>query len=144
MCPHCRSNGPYQEIEFPDHHYPNGTDSFPSHTEILAYLRSYAKRFELKKYIKFRHLVLHVRPTDDEKWLIIVKDLINDSFITQIYDAVFVCNGHNFMGNIPEFDGAKEFQGKVIHSHDFRTVEAFRGTSPKVNHLHEQIFKSNI
>lgn len=41
------------------------------------------------------------------------------------YDAVFVCNGHNFQPNIPNFDGIELFDGRTIHSHDYRRADTF-------------------
>lgn len=66
-------------------------------------------------------------PIENDKWEIIVKDLPNDRFMTQIYDAIFVCNGHFSEPFIPEIESANEFEGKLMHSHDFRTAEAFHG-----------------
>lgn len=114
-------------MEFPNHHYPNGTISFPPQSDVLAYLHSYADRFNLKTHIKYNHLVVRVLPIESDKWEVIVKDLPNDKFITEIYDAVFVCNGHFFKPNIPIIDGADKFNGKIIHSHDVRRLNYFRG-----------------
>lgn len=122
-----RTNTPKQLIEFPDHHHPNNTASFPSRSDILKYLHSYADRFNLNEHIQFNHLVIRVLPIANDKWEVIVKDLPNQQFITKVFDAVFVCNGHYFAPRIPEIEGASEFNGKVIHSHDYRTGEIFRG-----------------
>lgn len=123
-----RARGPYQLTEFPDHHFPiNYTDSFPLQPDVLKFLHSYADRFGLNKYIKFNHLVIRVHPIENGKWEVIVKDLSNDRFITSIYDAVFVCNGHYFAPHIAKIEDSDLFKGKVLHSHDFRRAEAFRG-----------------
>lgn len=114
-------------MEFPEMIYPNDTSSFPQQSDILEYLHSYADRFNLGKYIKLNHLVAHVHPIENEKWELIVKDLANDKFITQTYDVVLVCNGHYFAPFTPAIEGANEFKGKIMHSHIFRTAEAFRG-----------------
>lgn len=114
-------------MEFPGHPYPNDTLSFPPHSDVLKYLHSFVDRFKLKKYIKFEHLVVHINPTDNEKWEIIIKDLPNNKFITQIYDVIFVCNGHYSVPFIPKIHGASKFKGKIMHSHNYRTAETFRG-----------------
>lgn len=122
-----RANGPTQLTEFPGLHFPNDTIPFPPHPDVLKYLHSYADLFDLNKHIKLNHLVVRALPTEDDKWEVIVKDLVNNKFITKTYDAVFVCNGHFFAPFIPEIEGASTFKGKLMHSHNFRTSEAFRG-----------------
>lgn len=114
-------------MEFPGHSFPNNTISFPPHSDVLKYLQSYADKFDLKKYIQFNHLVIRVHPIENNKWEVIVKNLSNDKYVTQIFDAVFVCNGHFFAKFIPKMDGANQFKGKLLHSHDFRDAEHFKG-----------------
>lgn len=114
-------------MEFPDHHFPNETITYPPQPEVLRFIHSYADRFDLKKLIKLNHLVIRVLPIENNKWEVIVKDLENDKFITKIYDAVFVCNGHFFSPRVSEIEGADTFQGKKIHSHDYRKAEDYRG-----------------
>lgn len=115
-------------MEYPDFHYPDGTISYPPHTEVLKFLHSYADHFDLKKHIKFSHLVIRVLPIEDGKWEIIVKDFPNKKFETIIYDAVFIANGHFATPRIPKYPGDGEFKGQKHHSHDLRTAAAFKGT----------------
>lgn len=121
-----RTNLPHQVMEFPDFPYPEGTKSYPPQAKVLKYLNSYVDKFDLKKHIQFGHLVIRVLPIEKGKWEVIVKDLPNNKFETKIYDVVFVANGHFTASRIPHIDDANEFKGKIIHSHDFRTAEAFK------------------
>lgn len=114
-------------MEFPDYHHPNDTTPFPDQPHILDFLHSYADYFDLNKHIKFSNLVIRVVPIENDKWELIVRDLVNNIITTNIYDAVFVANGHFFAPKIPQIPGANDFKGKVIHSHDFRTPDAFHG-----------------
>lgn len=114
-------------MQFPD--FPMSNDiSFPTHSDVLKYLHSYADHFDLNKNIKLNHLVYRVIPVENEKWEVIIKDLANNKFITKIYDSVFICNGHFFSPFIPQFEGTDQFRGNVIHSKNYRLSEAFRGT----------------
>lgn len=122
-----RTNLPHQVMEYPDFHYPEDTLSFPPQSEVLNYLHSYANHFDLKKLIKFSHLVVRVAPVEQEKWEIVVKNLPNNTFETNIFDAVLICNGHYSDPQIPGIPGSEDFKGKIVHSHDFRTAEEFRG-----------------
>lgn len=114
-------------MEFADYHYPNNTLSYPTQPVVLKFLQSYAERFKLKRHIKFNHLVIRVSPIENDKWEIIVKDLPSNRFMTKIYDAVFVCNGHFTAPRIPVISGSNEFTGKLIHSRDYRAPEPYRG-----------------
>ncbi len=120
-------------MEYPDHKYPDDTTSYPPQSDVLKFIHSYADRFDLNRYIKLSHLVISVKPIDDgEKWEIIVKDLLNTTFETTVYDAVMVCNGHYFKPKIPHFDGANSFVGEIIHSHNYRTARAYCGIGTKL------------
>lgn len=46
---------------------------------------------------------------------------------TYIFDAVLICNGHYHTPSIPKMPGAELFEGKQIHSHDYREAEPFVG-----------------
>lgn len=116
-------------MEFPDHPYPKGTISYPFQPVVLNYLQSYADRFDIKKHIKFSHLVIRVLPIENNKWEIIVKNLSNDKFETLIYDVVFVCTSRFSALRYPIIPGIAEFRGKMLHSHDYRTAETFRNES---------------
>lgn len=114
-------------MEFRDHHYPIDTPSYPNHKMVLKYLESYADRFELRKCIRFNHLVVNVLSLKNNKWNVIVNDVRNKKIKSQIFDAVFVCINKFSSPNIPQLNGANEFKGKIMHSHDYRNAEDFRG-----------------
>lgn len=123
----CRANVPLELLGYPDHVYPDGTEEFPDRETIWNYLDTYADQFDVKKYIKYLHMVLKVQPFQGEKWKVIVKDLANNKIEKQIFDAVVVCNGHDFAPRIPKIEGIENFKGKVMHSHDFRKAATFTG-----------------
>ena len=51
--------------EISDFPMPNDYPDFPSHKEILAYLRSYRAHFRLDEHIKVDHAVVSVKKVDD-------------------------------------------------------------------------------
>ncbi|XP_055325902.1 senecionine N-oxygenase-like, partial [Sitodiplosis mosellana] len=122
-----RTNSPYQVMEYPDHHFPNGTKSYPRQKDVLDYLNSYADRFDLKKHIRFHHLVEEVVSLKDDKWKVTVRDMQNKKTKSEVYDVVFVCIKIYSSPNYPQIEGASEFKGKIMHSHDYRKAEAFHG-----------------
>ena len=44
-----------------------------------------------------------------------------------VCDAVMVCNGHYSEPRVPEIDGQGSFPGRQVHSHNYRTRDAFAG-----------------
>lgn len=56
-----------QEYEFTDFPWPVNRDdqSFPSYSEILDYLESYARHFDLLKYVQFNSKVVELRFTGE-------------------------------------------------------------------------------
>lgn len=58
---------------------------------------------------------------------VIVKNLRANSLETLKFDAIFICNGHNSAPDIPKFNGSNLFEGRKMHSHDYRRADAFQG-----------------
>lgn len=114
-------------MEYPDLHYPNDTLSYPPYPDVLKYLNSYADLFQLKKHVTFSHLVVRVLPIENNRWEVLVRDLPNDTYKTRVFDAIFICTGHYTEPFLPKIGDANEFEGKLMHSHDFRSAETFRG-----------------
>lgn len=121
-------------MEFPDFPYPLDTIPYPPQSQILHYLRSYADHFGVTKHIKFSHLVVGVVPIENGQWRVMIKDLPNNKYETLIHDIVFVANGHLSEPRYPNIPGIEEFQGKYLHSRDFRTAESFRGKLTLICH----------
>lgn len=123
------TNLPKEIMHYPDFPFPEQEISYLSAEEVLKYYQSYADSFNLKKYIKFEHHVVRVRPLLNETWEVIVKDLKSNEYETVNYDAVLVCNGHYNAPFIPDYEGRNVFAGKQIHSHDYRCCEPFTNES---------------
>ena len=48
------------------------------------------------------------------------QDLTTSEVSTETFDAVLVCTGHHCDKNMPTFPGLEDFQGKVVHTHDYK------------------------
>jgi hypothetical protein len=46
---------------------------------------------------------------------------------TELFDALLVCNGHYTEPNVPDIPGAAGFPGVLMHSHNYRRADRFRG-----------------
>ncbi|KAK8550361.1 hypothetical protein V6N13_118879 [Hibiscus sabdariffa] len=133
-----------KDYEFSDFPWPNRDDpSFPTHVEIVDYLESYAKHFDVLKFVKFNSKVMELRFVGHQEstelaanpgayvsplpghpvWQIAVQT--NNSEILQWYafEFVVVCIGkYGDIPRIPKFPnnkGPEVFQGKVLHSLDY-------------------------
>lgn len=123
-----RTNVPKEIMRFTDFDVNNVQDrSYLTADEVLQFLHSYADEFDIRKVIKFQHQVIRVLPMKEEKWEVIIKQLENGSFFTEIFDYVLVCNGHHFVPLWPEIKGRDTFRGLQKHSFDFRSKEEFQG-----------------
>ncbi|XP_076957145.1 putative flavin-containing monooxygenase 1 [Bidens hawaiensis] len=119
---------PRCDYEFSDFPWPlRDNSSFPSHTEILEYLNSYATHFDLFKFIKFNSRVIEIRLANDQPekpvWEVAVQT--NGSGDIQWYGFEFIvmCMGkYGDVPVIPKFGknkGPEVFEGKVMHSQEY-------------------------
>ncbi|KAL0841599.1 hypothetical protein ABMA28_015258 [Loxostege sticticalis] len=125
-----RTNLPKEIMGFPDFPIPESDKSYLPAKDMLAFLQMYADKHGVTSHIKFSHHVQLVIPKagpSGELWDITFKDLTTGASETREYDYVFVCNGHYNTPFIPSIPGLKQFQGDVMHSHDYRVPEIFAG-----------------
>lgn len=117
---------------YPEYAFPKKGQSFVSHDEVLAFFESYAREFKLRDVIRLCHQVIRVRPVEETRWEVLVKNLRENSYSLDVFDAIFVCNGHYNVPNYPNIDGMKSFKGRLMHSRDYRRPDVFTGISKKV------------
>nr|WPH24930.1 flavin-dependent monooxygenase 3A [Chilo suppressalis] len=126
-----RTNLPKEAMGFPDFPVPESEKSYLPAKEMLAFLQLYADKHGVTSHIKFNHHVQLVIPKAGgprgELWDVTYKSLVTGMSETREYDYVFVCNGHYNTPFIPNIPGLKDFQGDVMHSHDYRVPETFAG-----------------
>ncbi|KAK1296814.1 putative flavin-containing monooxygenase 1 [Acorus calamus] len=144
-----RLQTPREGYSFSDFPWPpDATDEFPDHNQVMDYFEAYARRFDLKRHIKFNKRVLdidYVGVSEDKIlswdlwsgtgealnpsgwWQIRVQDTNLGSI--EIYEVGFVilCVGH-FSGvpNVPDFpvkEGPEMFGGDVIHAMDYSNMD---------------------
>ena len=58
-------------------------------------------------------------------WEVRVKNIINERISVEEFDSVIVAVGLFSVPRIPEITGLELFEGKIIHSHDYRIPEKF-------------------
>ena len=127
------SNGPKECLEFPHYtfedHYGKAIPSFPPREVLFDYLKGRWGKEDIKKYVKFSTVVRDVvynKATDN--FTVSVKDLVKDEVQdSQDFDYVIVASGHYSVPNVPHFEGIEKFPGRVMHAHDFRDANEFKG-----------------
>jgi cation diffusion facilitator CzcD-associated flavoprotein CzcO len=96
-----------ERISFADYPMPPHYPDFPHHSELHAWLRSYADHFGLRESIRFNTAVERAERLEGGGW-----EVDGERF-----DALVVCNGHHWDPRGPEFPG--HFDGEAIHSHHY-------------------------
>jgi len=109
----------YSDFPIPDD-YPN----FMHNSMVQEYFKLYLDHFGLGKYIRFQTSVLSVDKAEsfakDGKWVLKIKNLKDGSETTETFDAVLVCTGHHAEKNTAHFQGIETFEGKIVHTHDYK------------------------
>lgn len=128
------SNGPKECIELPDYtfeeHYGKPITSFPPREVLRDYLEgrwTNKARCDLKQFVKFNHAVQHVSYNEiNDNFSVIVRDLKTNTSFEEHFTHVIAASGIFGTPNKPDFEGLNTFNGRVLHSHDFRDATEFK------------------
>lgn len=114
---------------YSDYPIPKEYPNFMHNKHVLQYFNLYAEKFDLKKYIRFKTEVGNVKKSEDfktsGKWSVTTRDVTTGRTEDHVFDAVMLCTGHHADKNVPDFPGLQDFQGKVIHTHDYRKPQGY-------------------
>ena len=118
-------------MSYSDFPAPKDFPIYMPNIKVMEYLQMYARKFDLTKHIRFNTTVKSVKKTDDYdvtgKWQITYfphgKEIIGQK--TEIVDYLLVCTGHHWIKNVPRFEGMDDFQGKMIHSKQYKDFKGF-------------------
>ena len=121
-----RTNIPRDLMAFSDYTFDSkggGDDSwprFPHHTKVLEYLESFSEHYTLTPHIRLAAKVQEIEKSG-KGWTVQTRGL------KEAFDAVIVCNGHYARPRIPALPGIENFQGQLMHSHNYRAPDAMAG-----------------
>lgn len=120
---------------FGDFHWNPDAEMFPSAQAMLNYLNEYALRWNIRQYVKFNAKVMNVSPIVNKEseeigsngWTVQWSE--NESSLqTDTFDGIIVATGIFSKSYIPQdIPGLDSFQGRVIHSKEYRSSETFNG-----------------
>nr|XP_034966695.1 transcription initiation factor TFIID subunit 4-like isoform X4 [Zootoca vivipara] len=95
-----RTNLPKEVMAFPDFPFDPALPSFLHHSDVLAYLESYAEHFGVQDHIQFQSEVSHIRPVPSSEgqpggWEVTATHQGPETTqkVTKHFDAVMVCTG---------------------------------------------------
>ncbi|XP_069693152.1 uncharacterized protein [Periplaneta americana] len=130
MYKNLKTNVPKEIMPFPDFPFHDTETSFVHHTDVLKYLKEYAKHYDLYKNIRLRTIVKKVSPTSTQNgkttWSVVVEDVEGKEEEHLQFDAIMVCNGHYSVPYIPQIEDMEKFKGVTQHSKDYRSSDMYR------------------
>lgn len=126
------SNGPKEGLEFADYsfeeHFGKPIASYPPRAVLFDYIQGRVEKANVRGMVRFNTPVKRVTYDDKSSlFSVTVKDNIKDAEYTEEFDNVIVATGHFSTPNVPEYPGFDTFKGRVLHAHDFRDAEEYRG-----------------
>jgi len=118
--------------------WPEGTELFPKHPDVLKYVLNLAKTYGVDKITQYRTRVDEVKKISDGsncKWQLrsVTFDPNETNLVenTSLFDLVVVASGHFNMPRIPDIPGLGEWKtaypGRVIHSKQYRDPQRYHG-----------------
>lgn len=105
---------------YADYPMPDSYPVYPRHSQMAAYLRSFAEWAGLLDHVELETAVESVRQEADGSWTVAVVDA-GGTRGTRSFTHVVVASGHNTEPSLPAPPpGADTFTGTVLHAQDYR------------------------
>jgi thioredoxin reductase len=104
--------------EFNEFPMKEGVADYPSHVELGAYFKDFAKHFGLYDHYRFKTFVKEVKKTQEGKWE------VKTNHGEYLFDGVIIANGTLSEANIPSYEG--KFNGEIFHAKKYKTPEIFK------------------
>lgn len=97
---------------------PESYPDYPRHDQVLAYLRAFADRYDLRRFVKFGKPVERVTLEAEGA-------RVRVAGAEHTYAGVICATGVNWTPNRPEYPG--QFSGTLRHTHGYRRADELRG-----------------
>ncbi len=118
---------PKSLYEIPDYPMPDSYPRVPSGEELQAYFENYARDFNIFDKIRFNTAISGLEQQADGRWIVRFTDTKTGVSDQKTFDFVVVATGIYFDPFIPEFPGQEKFNGKIIHSSEYRSPALVTG-----------------
>ncbi len=125
------SNGPKECLEFADYsfeeHFGKPIASYPPRAVLWDYIKGRVEKAKVRKWVRFNTPVRMVEwSKKKKKFQVTAHDRVKDRMYTEEFDFVICASGHFSTPHVPYFDGLRNFNGRVLHAHDFRDALEFK------------------
>jgi cation diffusion facilitator CzcD-associated flavoprotein CzcO len=102
--------------------YPMPADypDYPTHRQILDYIRSFARDYDLYDHISFETTVERAFPIGDGEWQVALA-----GGEERRYAGLICANGTTWQPNLPSYPGQDEFGGDIRHANTFHSAREF-------------------
>nr|BBM60844.1 flavin-binding monooxygenase family protein [Juncus wallichianus] len=111
---------PKKFCELPLMPYPPGFPTYPTKQQFLAYLESYAKRFDIKPV--FNQTVVSAEfERANGMWRVCTQE--GSEYLSK---WLVVATGENAEAVVPEIEGIKGFKGTVVHTSEYRSGDLYQ------------------
>jgi trimethylamine monooxygenase len=126
------SNGPKEGLEFADYsfeeHFGKQIASYPPRAVLFDYIEGRVLKADVRKWIRFSSVIRWVEyDTEAGDFEVTVHDMTEDRVYKERFDHVICASGHFSSPNVPEYPGFDQFNGRIVHAHDFRDAREFAG-----------------
>ena len=105
---------------FADFPMPDEFPDYPSHRQLLAYIKSFAAEYDLERHIQFETSLDRAENHDDGTWTLQFSD-----GTTQTCRYLVAANGVTWEPNMVEWPG--EFNGEIRHTVTYRNTDELKG-----------------
>lgn len=126
-----RTNLPTSVMQLSGFPFPPGPRSFVQHTDVLKYIQDYAKHYSVVEAVRYNTKVVAISKNvsgTDHAWKVDVESSEVGSYSEQ-FDKIVICNGHFAVPFYAPINGAENFHGETLHSHDYRVPGPFKNKS---------------
>ncbi|KAK5994296.1 Monooxygenase aurF [Cladobotryum mycophilum] len=111
----CYTEDPRTSMCYTDFPHAEATSIFPTNSEVLDYLKSYAAHFRLESCFRLQSRVSAIKRLDDRNgWELTITDSRSSETTIENFDKVVMCMGNTDTPIRPEFDGLCQFKGTVL------------------------------
>ncbi|XP_050675084.1 senecionine N-oxygenase-like isoform X2 [Leptidea sinapis] len=126
MYKYLRTNTPRQTMEFNGFPFPKTSPSYPTGPCFYKYILAFTKYFKLRDNIQTNSFVQLVKWVGNH-WEVTYTKTDERENHTVSCDFVVVATGQYMKPVMPKVPGQNVFKGPIMHSHDYRGPEPFKG-----------------
>jgi trimethylamine monooxygenase len=126
------TNGPKEGLEFADYsfeeHFGKQIASYPPRAVMVDYIEGRVNKAGVRDWIRFSSVIRWVEYDQAAgDFTVTVHDMVKDEVYKERFDHVICASGHFSSPNVPEYPGFEQFNGRIVHAHDFRDAREFEG-----------------